>query len=166
MSDFNQFKPKPDTSSDIPSISGIVPKRKRGQNQDKRGQNQDKNRTNRTLLDTVCVCGKVHKSKDTYYRHRNSGKYNDKTGTAGITIPATSPALSSSSRKQAPAAPVFNSNIIKEINLNGEFKTMSEKINPKKEKKEEYKYECGGCKKEFNNFAEGKTCPFCGIEFE
>ena len=58
-----------------------------------------------------------------------------------------------------------NHRLIK-INLNGEFETMTEKINPKKKDEgKEMKYECAACGHQFNNFAEGKTCPGCGCEF-
>ncbi len=71
--------------------------------------------TKRHIIDTVCVCGKRHKTAHTYYRHRNSGKYNDKTGAGDCntkcitnTITPTSPPLSSF-QKKAEAAPVLQS---------------------------------------------------------
>ncbi len=139
---------------------------------DESRQNQGKIKAKRGIIGTTCACGKVHKTADTYYRHRNSGKYNDKTGAADITIPATSPPLSSF-QKKAEAAPVLQSvlqsNIIHEINMNKEFETMAEKfkgasVDAEKEKK--YKYRCGKCNEYFNTPGHDESgnviCPLCG----
>jgi rRNA maturation endonuclease Nob1 len=87
-----------------------------------------------------CPCGKKHKTRMTVYTHKKKMVLESKDETD-------------------------KKNILNEISLKGEFENMSQKIIPKDDKKDEYKYECGKCHKEFNNFSEGKTCPFCGVEF-
>lgn len=54
-------------------------------------------------------------------------------------------------------------NIVKTINLKGEFDKMTEIVNPKESKKDEPKYECRVCHFQYNDKA--KYCPGCGVEF-
>ncbi len=57
-----------------------------------------------------------------------------------------------------------NPSFLKEINLQEEFRNMAEKVDTKKEKKDEdAKYECGSCGHKFNEKV--KYCPSCGAEF-
>ncbi len=119
-------------------------------------------------IGSTCICGKLHNSWNTYYIHnRNPEKYskkpNDKTGSGDITtITPTSPHSDSKALPNA-VEPVLHLNILKEINLKGEFETMTEKINPKTTKTEEKAYECASCGYKFDEKV--KYCPSCGVEF-
>lgn len=53
--------------------------------------------------------------------------------------------------------------VLKEINLQEEFRNMEEVIEPKGKKEDEKTYKCGKCSGTFKE--KTKHCPHCGVEF-
>ena len=125
-----------------------------------------------------CPCGKKHKSRTTVHKHKkrileaskeppksvqmdvhlnvqNGQKMDKKNGQK----------MDRQIRGHISPPPSNGQSFIKEINLKGEFDSMQEVINPKKEEKSESepKYKCGGCGGTFNE--RYKRCPHCGAEF-
>lgn len=108
-----------------------------------------------------CPCGKQHLARRTMKKHektlREGGKIID--GRVHIKQEFSQFAGEKSGEKD-------KEQIIRRINLEGEFEKMEEIVNPKKEapKIGEYKYKCGACETRFNE--KSKYCPGCGKEFE
>jgi hypothetical protein len=103
-----------------------------------------------------CVCGKKHKSQNTVRAHRKKLTANDNQNEA-------KPQIEAQNNTQIESQS-FKKQIITKIDLKGEFENMTEKINPKKDKVSEEKYECGACGGKFNE--KYSRCPHCGCEFE
>lgn len=58
-------------------------------------------------------------------------------------------------------------NIVKKINLKGEFNSMVEEMKPVKEEKVQgTEYKCGGCGHEWVSRVKPKRCPNCPASFE
>lgn len=116
------------------------------------------NRLYRNQLVTCPNC-KIQVKKGQLSRHKQSRRckhHNDKTVATkgGGVLPPT--------HQISPPNATVISNILSEINLNGEFQTMTEKINSKsKDEDKKYEHSCGA---KFNERL--KYCPGCGDELE
>lgn len=102
--------------------------------------------------------------------HHKLKRNNDKTERGEVHVPVTSPLLEKNAKEGAVGvssvlpATQSKSNILKEINMKGEFDKMTTEINPPKKKNEEPNYVCGQCKGTFD--VKTKYCPHCGVCFE
>ena len=103
-----------------------------------------------------CGCGKWFKTEETIKRHRLKSLSAKKPD-----VPPKNPEKRLLSEDFQPAKNAAK-NVVTPIDLNGELRTMSEEINPKKS--EDKKYHCGNCQTKFNEIP--SYCPGCGAKLK
>ena len=99
------------------------------------------------LLHCDCGCNNKYKSRETIRRHRLKSVFNAKSANGQILA-----------EKLAPQRSAMAPQIITKIDLNKEFRSMSEEVNPKKS--DEKRYHCGNCQTKFDEVP--AFCPGCG----